>query len=137
MENREEAGQGPVRMWKVGFMGLKGDDFISVAHRSQTHIFLANNVSAVTPVLNTINQVYIFIMLSTVQSLATLSHVLSHLRIAITCVVGDIPILQIRKLTLREVVGFTGVTQLLSCKPGIHTRTSESVVSFTVAETNS
>ena len=40
MENREEAGQGPVRMWKMGFTGPKSDEFIPVAHRPQTHIFL-------------------------------------------------------------------------------------------------
>lgn len=61
--------------------------------------FLKCNISVAIPVLDNVNQVYIFIMLSTVQSNETLSHGLSPLRIIACCEVGDVLILQIGKLS--------------------------------------
>ena len=78
--------------------------------------FLSHSVSVAIAIPNNISQVYIFIMLSILQSNKAFSHVLSHLRIAVPCEVGNIHIIHIGKLRLKGVIGFTKVTQLANLR---------------------
>lgn len=95
----------------------------NVLHGTQDQWFLRHSDLVTITVPNSMNQVYIFMILSTLQSSKTFLLVLSHLRISIPCEVGNIHVLTIGKLGLSELMGFTKVTQLISCKPGIQTST--------------